>query len=125
MVASFRQHASRDGDPQLHVHNLILHKVRRESDGVWRALDSMSLYRHRPAASAIAALVMENALTRRFGIGWVQRRDGHGREIADVPAALMEMFSSRRHSIEPVTARLAGEEHRRIGTAPARRTTGK
>ena len=56
VIASFRQHTSRDGDPQLHVHNLILHKVRRETDGQWRALDSMSLYRHRPAASAIATL---------------------------------------------------------------------
>ena len=90
VIASFRQHTSRDGDPQLHVHNLILHKVRRESDGQWRALDSMSLYRHRPAASAIAALVMENALTRRFGVRWVPRRDGHGREIAGVGEALME-----------------------------------
>ena len=104
VIASFRQHTSRDGDPQLHVHNLILHKVRRESDGAWRALDSMSLYRHRPAASAIAALAMENALTRRFGIRWVQRRDGHGREIADVGQALMDMFSSRRASIGPLTA---------------------
>ena len=33
VIASFRQHTSRDGDPQLHVHNLILHKVKRESDG--------------------------------------------------------------------------------------------
>ena len=65
VIASFRQHTSRDGDPQLHVHNLILHKVKRESDGEWRALDSMSLYRHRPAASAIAALAAENALTRK------------------------------------------------------------
>jgi hypothetical protein len=31
-------HTSRDGDPQLHVHNLILHEVRRESDGAWRAV---------------------------------------------------------------------------------------
>ncbi len=76
VIASFRQHTSRDGDPQLHAHNLILHKVRRESDGAWRALDSMSLYRHRPAASAIAALAMENALTRRVGVQWVPRRDG-------------------------------------------------
>jgi hypothetical protein len=68
VIASFRQHTSRDGDPQLHVHNLILHKVQRESDGQWRALDSMSLYRHRPAASAIAALAAENALTRKFGV---------------------------------------------------------
>src|SRR5215469_8209162 len=102
VIASFRQHTSRDGDPQLHVHNLILHKVRRESDGQWRALDSMSLYRHRPAASAIAALSMENALTHEFGVRWVQRSDGHGREIADVGQVLMDMFSSRRASSEHV-----------------------
>jgi hypothetical protein len=99
VIASFRQHTSRDGDPQLHVHNLILHKVRRETDGAWRALDSMSLYRHRPAASAIATLVTENALSRKYGVQWVPRRDCHGREIAGVDQALMDMFSSRRQSI--------------------------
>lgn len=118
VIASFRQHTSRDGDPQLHVHNLILHKVRRESDGAWRALDSMSLYRHRPAASAIAALGAENALTRRFGVRWVPRRDGHGREIAGVSQALMDMFSSRRQSIGPVTARLAQAYEAQFGRAP-------
>ena len=100
------------------MHNLILHKVRRESDGQWRALDSMSLYRHRPAASAIATLVMENALTRRFGVRWVPRRDGHGREIAGVGEALMEEFSSRRRSIGPVTARLAEAYEAQFGRAP-------
>ncbi len=118
VVASFRQHTSRDGDPQLHVHNLILHKVKRETDGQWRALDSMSLYRHRPAASAIATLAMENALTRRFGVRWVPRRDGHGREIADVDQALMDMFSSRRRSIGPLTARLAQAYEAQFGRAP-------
>ena len=127
VFASFRQHTSRDGDPQLHVHNLILHKVRREGDGQWRALDSMSLYRHRPAASAIATLAMENALTRRFGVGWVprrdghgrvMRRDGHGREIADVGQALMDMFSSRRRSIGPLAARLAQAYEAQFGRAP-------
>ncbi len=118
VIASFRQHTSRDGDPQLHVHNLILHKVRRETDGQWRALDSMSLYRHRPGASAIAAFVMENALTREFGVRWVQRKDGHGREIADVSQALMDMFSSRRASIGALTARLAREYEAQFGRAP-------
>jgi hypothetical protein len=118
VIASFRQHTSRDGDPQLHVHNLILHKVRRESDGQWRALDSMSLYRHRPAASAIGALAAENALTRRFGVQWVPRRDGHGREIAGVGQTLMDMFSSRRQSIGPVTARLAQAYEAQFGRAP-------
>ena len=118
VIASFRQHTSRDGDPQLHVHNLILHKVQRESDGQWRALDSMSLYRHRPAASAIAALAAENALTRKFGIQWIPRADGHGREIAGVDQALMDMFSSRRRSIGPLTARLAQAFEAQFGRAP-------
>jgi len=125
VIASFRQHTSRDGDPQLHVHNLILHKVLRESDGQWRALDSMSLYRHRPAASAIAALATENALTRKYGIRWVQRKDGHGREIAGAGQALMDTFSSRRQSISPLTARLAQEYEAQFGRAPdARALTG-
>jgi ATP-dependent exoDNAse (exonuclease V) alpha subunit len=118
VIASFRQHTSRDGDPQLHVHNLILHKVLRESDGQWRALDSMSLYRHRPAASAIAAVVMECALTERFGVQWVARRDGHGREIDGAGQALMDMFSSRRASIGPLTARLAQAYQAQFGRAP-------
>jgi conjugative relaxase-like TrwC/TraI family protein len=118
IIASFRQHTSRDGDPQLHVHNLILHKVKRESDGAWRALDSMSLYRHRPAASAIAALGAENALTRTFGVRWIHRADGHGREIAGVNQALMDMFSSRRRSIGPLTARLAQVFEAQFGRAP-------
>jgi conjugative relaxase-like TrwC/TraI family protein len=118
VIASFRQHTSRDGDPQLHVHNLILHKVQRESDGQWRALDSMSLYRHRPAASAIAALAAENALTRKFGVQWIPRADGHGREIAGVDQALMDMFSSRRRSIGPLTARLAQAFEAQFGRAP-------
>jgi conjugative relaxase-like TrwC/TraI family protein len=118
VIASFRQHTSRDGDPQLHVHNLILHKVQRESDGAWRALDSMSLYRHRPAASAIAALVAENAFTRRFGVRWIPRADGHGREIAGVDQALMDMFSSRRRSIGALTARLAQAFEVQFGRDP-------
>jgi conjugative relaxase-like TrwC/TraI family protein len=118
VIASFRQHTSRDGDPQLHVHNLILHKVCRENDGQWRALDSMSLYRHRPAASAIAALAAENALTRKFGVRWIPRADGHGREIAGVDQALMDMFSSRRRSIRPLTARLAQAFEAQFGRVP-------
>src|ERR1022692_4063401 len=55
---------------------------------------------------------------RRFGIRWVQRRDRHGREIADVGQELMDMFSSRRASIGPLTLRLAQEYEAQFGRAP-------
>lgn len=81
IVGSFAQHTSRDGDPQLHIHNLVLNRVLRERDGAYRTLDSRALHEHRGAAAAIAAMVMESALSQTFGVGWVRRADGHGREV--------------------------------------------
>ena len=118
VVGSFAQHTSRDGDPQLHIHNLILNRVMRESDGAYRTLDSRALHEHRGAAAAIATLVMESALSREFGTGWVARADGHGREVRGVSAALMAEFSSRRHTISALTARLAAEFAAQHGHAP-------
>ena len=125
VIGSFPQHTSRDGDPQLHIHNLVLNRVMRERDGAWRTLDSKALYEHRGAAAAIASLVMESALSREFGVGWVQRPDGHGREIAGVPRELMEQFSSRRHSISALTDRLAREFEAQHGHAPDARALGQ
>ena len=125
VVGSFAQHTSRDGDPQLHIHNLVLNRVMRERDGAWRTLDSQALYEHRGAAAAIATLTMESALSREFGVGWVQRADGHGREVAGVSRELMEQFSSRRQTITALTERLAREFEAQHGYAPDARALGK
>ena len=125
IVGSFAQHTSRDGDPQLHIHNLVLNRVMRESDGAYRSLDSRALHEHRGAASAIATLVMESALSREFGVGWVARADGHGREVRQVSAELMAAFSGRRQTISELTARLAAEFEAQHGYAPDTRALGK
>jgi hypothetical protein len=102
IVARWRQHTSRAGDPQLHIHQTILNKARTERDGGMRTLDGRVLYQERGAASAIGTLVMENALTRDLGVAWVQRADGHGREIKGVSQELMDEFSTRaRRDIAP------------------------
>ncbi|MGW3349261.1 relaxase domain-containing protein [Nonomuraea rubra] len=44
VVASFRRHTSRNGDPQLHVHNPVLNRVPCDIDGKWRALDSRAVH---------------------------------------------------------------------------------
>jgi hypothetical protein len=124
VVGSFAQHTSRDGDPQLHIHNLILNRVMRERDGEYRTLDSRALHEHRGAAAAIATLVMESALSREFGTGWTARADGHGREVRGVSWALMEEFSSRRHSISALTVRLAAQFEAQHGRAPDARALG-
>jgi hypothetical protein len=125
IVGSFPQHTSRDGDPQLHIHNLVLNRVMRERDGAWRTMDSKALHAHRGAAAAIAALVMESALSREFGVGWVQRPDGHGREISGVRRELMEQFSARRQTISVLTRRLAREFEAQHGYAPDARALGQ
>jgi hypothetical protein len=125
IIGSFAQHTSRDGDPQLHIHNLVLNRVRRERDGAYRTLDSHALYEHRGAAAAIATLVMESALSREFGVGWVRRADGHGREVAGVSRELMEEFSSRRQTITTLTERLAREFQTQHGYEPDARALGK
>ena len=118
VIGSFRQHTSRDGDPQLHVHNLVLNKVVTERDGRWRKLDSRSLYRFQGAAAAIAAAVTETALTRDFGVVWVPRADGHGREIAGISQPLMDAFSSRRQTITPEARKVAAEREAETGRRP-------
>src|SRR5215468_1893922 len=118
VIGSFRQHTSRDGDPQLHVHNLVLNKVVTERDGRWRKLDSRSLYRFQGAAAAIAAAVTETALTRDFGLAWVPRADGHGREIAGISQQLMDAFSSRRQTITPEARKIAAEREAQTGRRP-------
>ena len=117
VIGSFRQHTSRSGDPQLHVHNLVLNKVETERDGKWRKLDSKALYRYQGAAAAIAAAVMEAALTRDFGLAWVPRADGHGREIAGISQELMDAFSSRRRH-HRLPGRSPTERERENGRRP-------
>src|SRR6266568_2732448 len=118
IIGSFRQHTSRAGDPQLHVHNLVLNKVQTERDGKWRKLDSHSLYRFQRAAAAIAAAVTELELTRTRGVYWVPRRDGHGREIAGITQAQMDAFSSRRQTITAQARQVAAEREAQTGRLP-------
>ena len=119
VVASFRQHTSRNGDPQLHVHNTILNCVRRESDGAWRTLDGAALYRERGAAAAVAALVMENALARDLGVEFAQRKDGHGRVIRGISQKLVDAFSTRtRQDIEGRLPELIEAYRLRFGRDP-------
>ncbi len=98
-VAHWLQHTSRDGDMQLHVHSQIAHVAKTGIDGKWRAPDSLGYNEHIGAVAAIVSQHMEEALTRRFGVAWEARDDGHGWEINGISGQMMRVFSSRRESI--------------------------
>jgi conjugative relaxase-like TrwC/TraI family protein len=116
--ASFAQHTSRAGDPQLHEHNLVLNLAPTEADGTWRRFDSKHFYRYKAAFSAIVAAEIERMLTAEEGLVWVPRADGHGREIAGVPQKAIDAFSSRRQTITDLAVQVAAQREQEWGRKP-------
>jgi len=118
VVASFFQHTSRDGDPQLHAHNAILNRAQCDDDQVWRTIDSRGLHRARAAASAIGGRVMDERIARELAAAYEQRPDGHGRELTGVPEQVKKLFSSRRAVVTAAVAELAAAYTERHGHPP-------
>jgi hypothetical protein len=121
VVAHWLQHTSRDGDMQLHVHSQVAHVAQTATDGKWRAPDSLGYNEHLGAVGAITAQHLEEALTRRFGVEWVARDDGHGFEIKGISGEMMRLFSSRRQSITADLRTRAARFEQRYGRAPSQR----
>ena len=117
VVAQFLQHDSRDRDPQLHVHNAILNRVRC-SDGIWRTLDSRAIHVCRAAAGAIGERVMEAHLTRALGVRFATRPDGQAREVVGVRQEIIDLFSSRRRAITAKAEKLVDAYRERHGREP-------
>ena len=120
-VAHWLQHTSRDGDMQLHVHSQIAHVARTVTDGKWRAPDSLGYNEHIGAVAAIVSQHLEEALTRRFGLAWEARDDGHGFEIKGISGEMMRLFSSRRASITADLRARAAQFEAQYGRAPSQR----
>ena len=120
-VAQWLQHTSRDGDMQLHVHTQIAHVARTLIDGKWRAPDSLGYNAHVGAVAAIVSQHLEEALTRRFGLEWVARDDGHGYEIKGISGQMMRLFSSRRQSITADLRTRAAQFEQTYGRKPSQR----
>ena len=120
-MAHWLQHTSRDGDMQLHVHSQIAHTARTATDGKWRAPDSLGYNEHVGAVAAIVSQHLEEALTRRFGLEWTARDDGHGFEITGISGEMMRVFSSRRASITADLRVRAARFEEQYGRKPSQR----
>jgi len=116
-VASFFQHDSRDRDPQLHIHNVILNRV-QGPDGIWRTLDGRGLYTHRGAAGTVAQRSTTEHLTRSLRVLAVMRPDGKAREIAGIGERVNDLFSSRRRAVTGKAAQLVAAFQAKFSRAP-------
>jgi hypothetical protein len=121
VASSWLQGTSRDGDPQDHVHNQLARIARTDRDGRWRALDTMAIRGQLPAMAATAAAHVEAGLSRAFGVAWVARPDGKGREVRGITQAQMDAYSTRTESIKEATPLYVADWTARYGRAPNER----
>src|SRR5512132_252556 len=105
LAVGFDHRTSRDGDPLLHTHLVVVNRV-QGPDGRWTALDGRDLYRHRLAADAIYRTTYQRGLSRTLGVEWTAA-DQHGnRELQGMPEELLRAFSKRNGQIDLEVERL-------------------
>ena len=107
-VASFMHSTSRNDDPFMHIHNVVINAI-VDKHGTGRTLDATGLFAQAPAAAALATASMRRALTERFGVDWrLSGRDTW--EIDGIDDVVLEGFSSRVAEIESALAEMFGED---------------
>ena len=122
VAASFTHFDSRDGDPQLHDHVVVLNRAQATSDGVWRTLDSRQLFASTVMLSEMHQGVLSDLLTGELGWDW----EAHSRrsstapkwEVAGVSQRLMDEFSQRTTAIVDAKNRLITQFEDDHGRAP-------
>ena len=124
VAALFPQHDNRSGEPNLHVHTVLLNRAVRADagDGKWRALYGKALWDEQLGLGADAERIFARLLTL-LGIPLAQQEDGNAFEVGGVEQATMDAFSQRtRGQIDPRAAAEEAEYKRLYGREPSART---
>lgn len=99
-IATFRHATSREQQPQLHTHSVVLNLTQRD-DGNWRSLESRAMYRLQMEAGERYRANLAMKVNR---LGYQVERTKAGElvsfEIGGVPKDLIEKFSDRSRQIE-------------------------
>jgi conjugative relaxase-like TrwC/TraI family protein len=102
VAATFRHDTSRELDPQLHTHALVLN-ITQSSDGQWRSVSSESLYKLQRELDGVYKTELEAKLNQ---LGYATTRDEKGNfEITAVPEAVRDAFSNRSAQVEAELAK--------------------
>lgn len=102
IVAQFSHDTSRELDPQLHTHCVVINATRRR-DGAWRSLSNERIYELKMLGGAIYRATLASELHR---LGYeTERSHADGRfEVRGFTDAQFAHFSKRRSAIEAALA---------------------
>jgi conjugative relaxase-like TrwC/TraI family protein len=127
IAATFRHATSRELQPQMHTHAVIINATRRE-DGKWRSLESKPVYRLQMEAGQRYRQALAVACAKLgYRVERTQVGKQTGFELADVPKDLLHKFSDRAAQIEAAlaargkTLETATAEEKEIATLDTRK----
>lgn len=101
LIATFRHTSSREGQPQLHTHSVVMNATRDEA-GNWRSIESKSILRLQKEAGELYRLELAREL-RAAGYQLETGRDKNGQftfEVANIDKDLMRHWSARSEQVE-------------------------
>jgi conjugative relaxase-like TrwC/TraI family protein len=123
VAAAFTHFDSRAGDPQLHDHVVVMNRAQSARDGVWRTLDSRSIFSSTVELSELHQGVLSDLLAQELGWDFDARTRRHSSapkwEVAGVADDLISLFSQRSEGIEIEKIRLIEQfeaDHGRLPT---------
>jgi conjugative relaxase-like TrwC/TraI family protein len=123
IAAAFTHFDSRAGDPQLHDHVVVMNRAQSARDGVWRTLDSRSIFASTVELSELHQGVLADLLCQELGWDFDARTRRHSSapkwEVTGVAGDLMTEFSRRSEGIELEKIRLITQfegDHGRLPT---------
>lgn len=98
--AAFRHETSRELDPHLHTHCVVLNGTFDPKENRWKALEASGLYR----AQKLAENLYYHELCRGLrSLGYGIENHARGFEMKNVPVSLIQRFSKRHAQIDAQT----------------------
>ncbi len=105
-IACFTHPSSRELDPQLHTHGIVLNVAHGE-DERWTALDSRTIYLHRRAAGVIYRAELRDRIAA-LGGKWSELDSRGLSELEGFDKETLREFSRRRSTIEAMLEKRGG-----------------
>jgi conjugative relaxase-like TrwC/TraI family protein len=100
VAATFQHQTSRNLDPQLHTHAVVMNLT--QHNGQWRSVSSESLYRMQRELDQVYKTELEARLNQ---LGYRTEKTEQGFELKSVPESLRQAFSTRSSQVEAELAK--------------------